>query len=46
MSNEKNLREELFPDGMPKPEEFISIIANYIVNLPAGADRKNQNKAE
>ena len=31
MNEQQNLREELFPDGMPEPEEFIRAIAAYIL---------------
>lgn len=30
MADNKNLRDELFPDGMPEPEEFIRVIGAYI----------------
>lgn len=32
----KNLRDELFPDGPPSPEEFIEKIVDYII------ERQNQ----
>lgn len=30
MAEDKNLRDELFPNGKPTPEEFIVTIAKYI----------------
>ena len=30
MSENRELRDKLFPDGMPSPEEFIQIIVEYI----------------
>ena len=31
MTEQQNLREELFPDGMPEPEDFIRALAEYIL---------------
>lgn len=31
MAAQQNLRDELFPNGIPEPEEFIRIIAEYII---------------
>ena len=30
MDEKKSLRDELFPDGPPSPEEFIITVAKYI----------------
>lgn len=47
MNENQNLRDELFPDGIPEPEEFIRVIANYIrENRPAMDDSKVPNDAE
>lgn len=31
MNEQQSLREELFPDGMPEPEDFIRALAEYIL---------------
>ena len=31
MTEQQSLRDELFPDGMPEPEEFIRALAAYIL---------------
>lgn len=31
MSENQNLRDQLFPNGIPEPEEFIQTVANYIL---------------
>lgn len=31
MNEQQNLREELFPEGMPEPEDFIRALAEYIL---------------
>ena len=31
MSENQNLRDQLFPDGIPSPEEFIQTVVNYIL---------------
>ncbi len=31
MNENKSLRDELFPDGIPEPEAFIRRIAEYII---------------
>ena len=39
MNEQQNLREELFPNGMPEPEEFILTVAAYILaNRPENPD--------
>lgn len=30
MSDERNLRDELFPEGMPEPEEFVRVVAEFV----------------
>lgn len=30
MNEQNNLRDELFPDGIPEPEEFIRVLAEYV----------------
>ena len=32
MNENQNLRDVLFPDGIPEPEEFIRTVAEYIIN--------------
>ena len=31
MNESQNLRDELFPNGIPSPEEFIKTVAEYII---------------
>ena len=39
MTEQQSLREELFPDGMPESEEFIRVLAAYILgNRPENPD--------
>ena len=43
----QNLRDVLFPDGMPEPDEFIRVIASHIrEKLLNGDDSKAPNDAE
>lgn len=35
MNETQNLRDQLFPDGIPSPEEFIQTVANYILQQQA-----------
>lgn len=36
---EPNLRDKLFPNGIPEPDEFIRVIADYVrENYPTAAN--------
>lgn len=44
MAEQQNLREELFPDGMPEPEEFIRALAAYILAQRRDASERSEGE--
>lgn len=46
MDEQQNLREELFPDGMPEPEDFIRAIAAYVLAQREPAPERSEGEKE
>ena len=47
MTEQQNLRDELFPNGMPEPEDFIRVIAAYVLaNRPENPDSSSKEHKE
>ena len=48
MTEQQKLRDELFPDGMPEPEDFIRTLAAYILanppEIPDGSEGESEDQ--
>lgn len=44
MTEQQSLREEMFPNGMPEPEEFILTVAAYILAQRRDASERSEGE--